>query len=118
MNINGENTYGTVVTGIAWTSQRAIPDCYDVTRPAADDLGQEKYSNTSERRHERRRLDRDRLAGTGYSAGTEVADLLGTSPPDSAEHMGTTPGNLDTSQGLVSALGGAAATRFRSRARK
>ena len=47
------------------------------------------------------------FAGQGSSAGTGVADLVGTSPMASAEHMGTSPNSLDTGSGLLSALGGA-----------
>ncbi len=47
------------------------------------------------------------FAGQGSSAGTGVADLVGSSPMASAEHMGTSPNSLDTSSGLLSALGGA-----------
>ena len=45
-------------------------------------------------------------AGQGSTAGTQVAGEIGSSPDGSAEHLGTSPGSLDTSSGLLSALGG------------
>ncbi len=45
-------------------------------------------------------------AGEGSTAGTPVAALAGSSPLGSAEHQGTSPGGLDSSSGLLSALGG------------
>ncbi len=48
-------------------------------------------------------------AGRGYAAGTRIVDQFGTSPVDSAEHLGTTPGQLNTSNGLASAAEGVAA---------
>jgi hypothetical protein len=47
-------------------------------------------------------------AGGGSTEGSAVASLVGTSPRGSAEHLGTTPNALDTSSGLLSAVGGAA----------
>ena len=47
-------------------------------------------------------------AGQGSTAGTLVAAEAGSSPLGSAEHQGTSPGSLDTSSGLLSALGGEA----------
>ena len=45
-------------------------------------------------------------AGTGVTIGGLAASNVGTYPNDGAMHQGTTPGNLDTSQGLASAVGG------------
>jgi hypothetical protein len=47
-------------------------------------------------------------AGGGATAGTQVAAEIGSSPLGSAEHQGTSPNSLDTSSGLLSALGGEA----------
>ena len=48
-------------------------------------------------------------AGQGITAGTQVSGQMGSSPRGSAEHLGTSPGSLDTSSGLLSGLGGEAA---------
>ena len=45
-------------------------------------------------------------AGTGVTIGGLAASNVGTYPNEGAMHQGTTPGNLDTSQGLASAVGG------------
>ncbi len=47
------------------------------------------------------------FAGQGPTAGSPVAGLVGSSPTASAQHLGTSPNSLDTSSGLLSALGGA-----------
>jgi hypothetical protein len=45
-------------------------------------------------------------AGEGPTAGVSVAAQIGSSAPNNAEHLGTSPDSLDTSSGLMSALGG------------
>jgi hypothetical protein len=45
-------------------------------------------------------------AGQGVTAGVLVADQIGSSTAGSAEHLGTSPASLDSSSGLMSALGG------------
>ena len=46
---------------------------------------------------------------TGYSSVEGVAGKAGTSTPNTALHLGTSPGGLNTNAGLYSALGAAAA---------
>ena len=44
-------------------------------------------------------------AGGGSTAGTQVAAQIGGSSLGSAEHLGTSPGSLDTSSGLLEFTG-------------
>ena len=109
INISGENSDGPVITGIdfGWVSSDTL--WYKVSGPPDTTYWIENYSSSSEGGVGGGDWTETVSAGTGYSAASGVADELGSSPPDSAMHLGTTPGQLDTSQGLVSALGGAGA---------
>jgi len=48
------------------------------------------------------------FAGHGDTAATFVAEYAGSAPAYSAEHLGTTPGELETTDGLAAAMGGMA----------
>ena len=50
-------------------------------------------------------------AGQGDTAATVIAEYAGSAPSYSAEHLGTTPGQLETTDGLVAAMGGLAVHR-------
>ena len=109
ININGDSTYGEVVTGLNLFDYASSTQCFSVTGPPAGTVTQENTASSTEGGTGGGNWTQTDAAGTGYSAGSSPASELGTSPPNAAEHMGTTPGNLDTNQGLVSALGGAGA---------
>ena len=47
-------------------------------------------------------------SGSGFSTVRSTADNVGGSKPNTAEHPGTSPNGLDSSKGLLSAMGGMA----------
>jgi hypothetical protein len=94
------STFASLNTGLVEVS-------YEISGPPATTatLGTEASTSTSGS-NDGADLTEVENAGVGPTVGIVVADQIGASTAGSAEHLGTSPNSLDTSSGLMSALGG------------
>jgi len=105
----GSVTYSGVVTPFTQSQATTTTVQLSVSGPAVSTVTVESVTtSTSTGSNDGANFTELENAGQGYSAGTRVAAQIGSSPMDSAEHQGTSPGSVDTSSGLLSALGGQA----------
>ena len=82
ININGDSTYGEVVTGLNLFDYASSTQCYSVTGPPARHRDAGEYLELDRGRHRRRQLDPDRRGRHGVFSGSSPASELGTSPPN------------------------------------
>ena len=106
---DGNLTYDGVTTAFATLNIHSLATAYAVTGAPAvtTPLGTDSSTSTSGA-DDGANLTETEYAGNGDTAGVDTAGNLGTSTRGSAEHLGTSPSSLDTSSGLMSALGGMA----------
>jgi hypothetical protein len=111
----GNVTVGTIVAPFSESEASSATYRYSVTGPPDPTTYQESvYSSTltGETPLPACFTETD-AAGHADSAGSTAAGYAGESPADSAEHLGTTPGALDTTDGLAAAMGGLAVHCFK-----
>jgi hypothetical protein len=102
---------GTQTFDLTTTSPFALLDIglllvnYEVTPGTTEPLGTDASTSTSGS-NGGADLTEVAGAGQGVTAGVGVAGQIGASTAGSAEHLGTSPASLDTSSGLMSAMGG------------
>jgi hypothetical protein len=107
-NYSGNQTMDlTIVNGISDLTTTTLTDIFGISGPSGitttyEDVGGESASGSGTAPA----LTEILGAGHADTSGNGTAGDLGTFPSDGAIHEGTTQPNLDTSQGLVSALGG------------
>ncbi len=101
----GSVTDDGVTTPFASLNILSVEVAYAVTPGTTDPLSTDASTSTSGN-DEGANLTEVSGAGAAATAGVVVAGQLGGSPDGSAEHLGTSPNSLDTSSGLMSAMGG------------
>ena len=94
-----------VTTPFASLNILSVEVAYAVTPGTTDPLSTDASTSTSGS-NDGANLTEVAGAGAAATAGVVVAGQLGGSPDGSAEHLGTSPNSLDTSSGLMSAMGG------------
>ncbi len=104
---DGNLTYDGVTSTFATLNVHSLSTAYAVTGAPAVTTPLGTYSSTSTSgSDDGANLTETEYAGQGDTAGVDTAGQIGSSTRGSAEHLGTSPGSLDTSSGLMSALGG------------
>ena len=101
----GSLTDDGVTTPFASLNILSVEVAYAVTPGTTDPLSTDASTSTSGS-NDGANLTEVAGAGAAATAGVVVAGQLGGSPDGSAEHLGTSPNSLDTSSGLMSAMGG------------
>ena len=104
----GNVTDGGVVTPFSESQASSATYRYSVTGPPVTTAYQESIisSTLTGNTPYPANFTQTVVAGHADTAGSAVAHNAGSAPANSAEHLGTTPNNLEGSGGLASAMGG------------
>ena len=104
----GSMTDGTIITPFSEYAASSATYRYSVTGPPDPTVYQESIESAtfSGSNPPPVEFTETYVAGHGDTSGAAPALKAGSSPVDSAEHLGTTPAELETSGGLAAAMGG------------